>query len=409
MNESFERIEPLLYKRQYETSNGEWSTRFYAIFVDWKRKRRNFPLGSDLKTARKKLKKLLGQNEMEEDFDKNKSQTEEMTLSKWASRYFELKRRKKSLERDKCSYMHLAKFFGDVPLSGISTGKIIEYRNVRLEDPIFSHGKVVEGKNIKDSTVNRELACLRGMLNLAKKEGKIKELPSFEMESEKKFARKRVISEEEYQELLKQSRRYLQRVLIALYETAMRISEVLELTWDRVDERVGVISLLPEDDKEDDKRTIPISPTLQEVLDELRMEQKKVGNIVNRVFTRQGRAIKNINTAFEGAKKRAKIQDVVIHDFRHTAITRWAVLGVPQEAALLASGHKSLAMHYRYANLQPHHVREVFTRCLHEKRVDESKALRFRRADPLSHPRRLADRPVDTRGSRSVVFPILRR
>ncbi len=377
MNKSFERIEPLLYKRQYETSNGEWSTRYYGNFVDWKRKRRNFPLGSDLKTARKKLKKLLGQNEMEEDFDKKKSQKEEMTLSKWASLYFELKRRKKSLERDKWSYKHLAKIFGDVPLSGISTGKIIEYRNVRLDDPIFSHDKVVEGKNIKDSTVNRELACLRGMLNLAAKEGKIKELPSFEMESEKKFARKRVISEEEYQKLLRQSPRYLQRVLIGLYETAMRISEVLELTWDRIDERVGVINLLPEDNKEDDKRTIPISPTLQEVLDELRMEQKKVADIANRVFTRQGKAIKNLRTAFEGAKDRAKIQDVVIHDFRHTAITRWAVLGVPQEAAMLASGHKSLAMHYRYANLQPHHVRDVFTRCLQEKRVDESEAVSY--------------------------------
>jgi len=377
MNESIERIEPHLYKRQYEKSNGEWSTRYYGNFVDWKRKRRNIPLGSDLKAARKKLKKLLGQNEMEEDFDKNKSQTEEMTLPKWASVYFELKRRKKSLERDKWSYAHLAKFFGDVPLSGITTGKIIEYRNVRLDDSIFSHGKVVEGKNIKDSTVNRELACLRGMLNLAAKEGKIKELPSFAMESEKKFARKRVISEEEYQEFLRQSPRYLQRVLIALYETAMRISEVLELTWDRVDERVGVINLLPEDNKEDDKRTIPISPTLKEVLDELRMEQKKVADIANRVFTRQGKAIKNLRTAFEGAKERAKIQDVVIHDFRHTAITRWAVLGVPQEAVMLASGHKSLAMHYRYANLQPHHIRDVFTRCLQEKRVDEPEAVSY--------------------------------
>ena len=92
---------------------------------------------------------------------------------------------------------------------------------------------------------------------------------------------------------------------------------------------------------------------------------------------RQGKVIKNLRTAFEGAKDRAKIQDVVIHDFRHTAITRWAVLGVPQEAAMLASGHKSLAMHYRYANLQPHHVRAVFTRCLQEKQVDETKSVSY--------------------------------
>ena len=103
MKQSFERIEPHLYRRKYQTTSGDWHTRFYANFVDWKGKRRIPPLGSDLKTARKKLIKLLGQNEMEEDFDKKKSQTDEMTLSKWVSRYFELKRRKKSLERDKCS------------------------------------------------------------------------------------------------------------------------------------------------------------------------------------------------------------------------------------------------------------------------------------------------------------------
>jgi len=91
---------------------------------------------------------------------------------------------------------------------------------------------------------------------------KKEELPDFEMESEKKYARKRVISEKEYQCLLKESPRHLQRVLIALYETGMRKSEVLNLAWNRVDERAGVIRLLPEDDKEKGKKIIPNNPRI---------------------------------------------------------------------------------------------------------------------------------------------------
>ena len=59
MKQSFKRIAPHLYKRQNQAVNGESSTRYYAIFVDWKGKRRTFPLGSVLKTAKEELKRLL--------------------------------------------------------------------------------------------------------------------------------------------------------------------------------------------------------------------------------------------------------------------------------------------------------------------------------------------------------------
>lgn len=101
----------------------------------------------------------------------------------------------------------------------------------------------------------------------------------------------------------------------------MRRSELLNLVWDRVDERVGIVRLRPEDTKEDDSRVIPISPEFAAILSELRDEQRKVPNIAARVFTREGKPIKNIQTAFERARNTAAIPDVVIHDFRHTAIT----------------------------------------------------------------------------------------
>jgi hypothetical protein len=62
MNETFERIADHLYRRQYQTTGGEWRTQHYAIFTDWKGNRRKFPPDTDEKTARQWLTIRLAAN-----------------------------------------------------------------------------------------------------------------------------------------------------------------------------------------------------------------------------------------------------------------------------------------------------------------------------------------------------------
>ena len=52
MEQKFERIEKHLYRRQYQTASGDWSTLYYGIFTDWKKKRRTFSVGNNLEDAR---------------------------------------------------------------------------------------------------------------------------------------------------------------------------------------------------------------------------------------------------------------------------------------------------------------------------------------------------------------------
>ena len=130
------------------------------------------------------------------------------------------------------------------------------------------------------------------------------------------------MSADEYKGLLEKMQRPAQRVLICLYEAAMRSNEAIKLPWTYVDEKAGFIRLPAEYVKEKKKRNIPISQALQVVLNELREEQNKVKNISNRVFTRNGRLITSIRTAFEVASEKAQIGDLRLHDFRHTCITR---------------------------------------------------------------------------------------
>jgi integrase len=82
----------------------------------------------------------------------------------------------------------------------------------------------------------------------------------------------------------------------------MRVNELLRLPWDMVDEKAGMIRLPAEYVTEKTPRIVPIMDGLQVVLDELKMEQRKVASISNRVFTRDGKPIKSIKTAFELAK-----------------------------------------------------------------------------------------------------------
>ncbi len=272
---------------------------------------------------------------------------------------------------------------GDLFLDQIDEAVIDDYRDKRQREPITKHGKPLKDTRISHSTVNRELAILRLLLRLAKRKNKIKVVPNFNLQSEKSLKRDRTATEEEYSAILANMPRHYQRPLIGLYETAMRVNELLSLTWDRVSEKDGFVRLKAEDVKEKAPRSVPISENLRAVLAELRGEQKfnkPVFPVGLRVFTRaNGRPIDSIRKPFEAACRAAKIEDLHLHDFRHTCITRWAMEGKPVGAIMAASGHHSFSMHDSYVNLREHHLRAAF--CLQgvntKSQVDESKPVSY--------------------------------
>jgi len=170
--DSLKRIARHLYKRQYPTSTGEWSTINYGIFKDLKRKRRKFPLGFDLKTAKEQLKVLEADNVKKKDFDlekieQEKAKTQGMTLAEWLDRYLELTKHTPSWEIKKAQCAQLKRLLGSLLLSEVNRVRIMEYKSRRLSEPLMRHQMPVEGTNIMASTVNREVSCLVAALNLA--------------------------------------------------------------------------------------------------------------------------------------------------------------------------------------------------------------------------------------------------
>jgi integrase len=196
----------------------------------------------------------------------------------------------------------------------------------------------------------------------------IDRVPRFKLAGEANRARTRTVREDEYGALISGMRRPSQRYVIALYETAMRLSEPQILTWDKIDLKAGLIRLDAADVKENYPRRTPISWELRQVLLEIKEEQKRITNLGRYVFIhKNGQPVKSIRTAFELARKEAKLSNIVPHDIRRTAITRWTELGIPRDLVMAASGHKPANVHDRYLNFTDKQLTDAFKLLSHQK------------------------------------------
>jgi integrase len=207
----------------------------------------------------------------------------------------------------------------------------------------------------KPATINRELACLKAMFNVARK-GLLHlpgGLPNDNPVSSVKFfdehnIRDRILTAEEFHRMLDASPDYLKPILQCAYYTAMRRGEILGLTWGKVDLKAGFIRLKDTDTKTDDARHIPIGRELRDVLGRLPVALDAHGKRLPYVFTHNGRPVKSIQRVFARVRQQTGITITVFHDYRHIATTNLRRAGVDALTAMKISGHKTMAVFKRY-------------------------------------------------------------
>jgi len=333
------KLPPNMTKQAYRTKAGYARTYYYFQYRRG-RKQVKLPLGTDyteaLKGYHEHAQKCLGGRDPAAGL---------ATFEAWTEHCLKLTRNKKSWERDWRSCKHLNRYFAKFAIrEAAKRSRAMEYRLIREEE------------GAKPSTVNREMACYRHYLNIAAGDGLIDAIPLVPMASEKSYARRRVVTPEECKRLLDCAPRYLQRYLVCLWETAMRPDEPIRLIWSKVDLEMGLIRLGASDTKEGESKAVPISENLYQVFLELKAEQQRIPNLAGRVFTRKGQPIKSVKGVWENTRKRAKVEDVWLHDFRHTAITRMEAEGVPPGAIMATTGHKTFRMHQRYTHFSEEQI-----------------------------------------------------
>jgi integrase len=214
----------------------------------------------------------------------------------------------------------------------LNSSRIAQYRDIRL-------------KEVSAGTVIRELAYFSSIINHARREWDInitnpvllvRKPPSPQ-------GRNRILSYHEEEQLLSacqpksNSNIYTRPFIILALETAMRRGELLSLHWNDIDlqKRTAFLRLT----KNGDSRTAPLSSRAIETLQAL--PRSIDGRVLPVTFAA-------LEANFKRVRERARLDDVRIHDLRHTAITRLAEK-LPNLIELSAvTGHRSLAMLKRY-------------------------------------------------------------
>lgn len=286
-------------------------------------------------------------------------------LATWYLNLSEVKA-KKSYYRDKVSIKILTKFFKDKRVTSIKKSDIENYRAKRKTENSYRKNPVAI------ASINKELACLKRMFSLAVQDEKVEKNPVKLVKLEKENnERDRVLTKEEHERLLSVAAPHLKNILVAGYHTAMRKSELLNLTWDKVDFKNSFIRLSHEDTKSNEKRIIPLNKELTEMFNDV----KRIRNLHNaNVFLLNGKPIKSIRECFKKAVEKSGIEDFVFHDYRHTCITNWRRAGVDYLTIMKMSGHKTVSCFKRYNTIDEQDLKtalgKVDNYLANEKQID---------------------------------------
>ena len=264
-------------------------------------------------------------------------------LSEYCQVYLDwAKEHKKSLRRDLTSIKHLEGAFGNKKLSDIHPFHVESYKIRRRSE------KTPKGGEVQPGTINRELACLKRMLNLAVQWDMLEynQIQGVKLFKEPKGP-VRFLSEEEAARLIEACNATFRPIVITALNTGMRLNEILTLTWDRVDFRNRSLSLIQT--KNDEPRQVPLNQTMAELLKEIPKRSKYV-------FTSKlGERYHCVKRAFQTATRNAGIENFRFHDLRHTWASHLVMSGVDLLTVKEMGGWKSLEMVQRYAHLSGEH------------------------------------------------------
>ncbi|MGD0656653.1 MAG: site-specific integrase [Syntrophorhabdales bacterium] len=143
---------------------------------------------------------------------------------------------------------------------------------------------------------------------------------------------------------------YLRPIVEILIHSGMRRGELLKLRWKDVDFRGRMIYL--EATKNGERRVLPMNDTVVRAFKSLPVHLHE-----ERIFT--GISGDAVSMAFKRALKRAGIEDVRLHDTRHTTASHLVMGGTSLRAVQTLLGHKDIRMTLRYSHLSPEHLKEA--------------------------------------------------
>ncbi|OEU77539.1 MAG: integrase [Desulfuromonadales bacterium C00003107] len=276
-------------------------------------------------------------------------------------------------------HQHLIPFFGNTPLSKISTFDIERYKQKRSRTKAIPGGEKRKPKDasklklVGKGTINRELAVLSHLFTKAEEWGWVSSRPAKIKRFPEPPGRAIYLTAEQARTVTDCARRDQNYQTYPFFviglETAMRKMEILSIRREHVDlQRLEIY--IP--DAKGGVREQPITKHLAEFL----MGYMETLPLTPWLFpserSKSGHAV-DIRKAFRRVVSAAGLNpdEVVRHTLRHTAITHLIQAGVDLPTVKRISGHKTLVMIERYAHQNGAHIQEAMDKLENRLQIGE--------------------------------------
>ena len=289
-----------MYRLDRPTINGKRSDTWYVVWTEGRRSRRISAKTTDKVRAQAFLQQFAAIQDLP---------PEEFTVGDLCDAYL-AERIEHGVKYPKAianSLSHVKVAMGALPPSMISRATVRSYTAQRR-------------KLVMDSTIDKELRFLRQALKFGVNEKWMTDEPKIETPGGS-APRQRFLTRDEFARIYFHSSPLHLRVFLGLaIFTLARGKHILALTWDRVDFDRAIVWFAPHDPGSN-KRTqpAPMSPQLEKLL------RKAQGAALGPwVVEWNGRRVKSVRKAYEGAVRRAGVVDAHKHDIRRTGAS-WAI------------------------------------------------------------------------------------
>jgi integrase len=261
---------------------------------------------------------------------------------------------------------HLVPYFGDMPLSKISSFDVERYKKQRLQEVALPGGEKQKPKDetkfktTSRGTINRELAVLSHLFNKAIEWGWITSRPAKIRRFQEEQGRITYLTIEQIKLLIEsakqdQNQQIYPFIVIGL-ETSMRKMEILRIRREHIDLK-RLIIFIPK--AKTGMREQPITKHLAEFLEHyLAVLPKATPWLFPSISAKEGHTI-DIRKPFCRVVDAVGLdpKEIVRHTLRHTAITHLVQAGIDLPTVKRISGHKTLIMVERYAHQNGEHIR----------------------------------------------------
>jgi integrase len=252
-------------------------------------------------------------------------------------------------------------YFQGRRLASMSPADILQFKKDR--EAILK----ADGTPRTNASANRELACLRSLLNCAVFPYEMLEVSPFKKfmqqwtKSNPKLrlfreepTRNRVLKPVEIPNIFEHSRPFLQNIIKGLLLTGLRVRDLLNLRWEDIDYQEQTFRFT-EKKKNDKEGTKPLTDDFVALLSSIRRTPDDGGYIF---VGHRGKPIKNPPKSFGRMKKKAGIKDLKMRDLRRSSATALLNTHTPLPAIQKHLSHSKIGTTMIYLHVDEEDMRK---------------------------------------------------